>query len=68
MCSFPRTHLNVTEPKERLKNDRPNKKKTVCVDPPLLLKLIHPLTAHCGVAREGQVQSAENVLGGVRLT
>lgn len=37
LCSFPRAHLNVIESNERLKNNRPVRKRTLCVYPLLLL-------------------------------
>lgn len=37
LCSFPRAHLNVIESSERWKNNRLIKKRTLLVNPLLLL-------------------------------
>lgn len=62
LCSFPGAHLNVTESSERLKNNRPIKKRTFCVGPLLLLmKSIYLLAvlSSSDQPRKGQVESAE---------
>lgn len=61
-CSFPGAHLNVTESSESLKNNRPIKKRVLCVDPLLLLmKSIYLLAVRSWSdhPRKGPMESAE---------
>lgn len=71
LCSFPRAHLNVIESNERFKNNRPVKKRTLCMDPlRLLMKTIYLLAVHSwsDQRRKEWMESVRKMLFEVQLT
>lgn len=58
--SFPSTRLNVIESKERLKNNRPIKKKTLRVDPQWLQRASTSWLYAPGVIRKANVSSEKD--------